>query len=70
MGSSFWGQVEQFPVPIPFQEAIESLHEAGLAVGIGLSDVLHVGADEDQAAGAAFAFADRNPGRGRTPTPT
>ena len=56
------GQVEQFPVPIPFQEAIESLHEAGLEVGIGLGDVLHVGADEDQAAGAAFAFADRNPG--------
>ena len=33
-----------------------------LRVGIGLGDVLHVGADEDQTAGAAFAFADRNPG--------
>ena len=31
-------QVEQFPVPIPLQEAIESLHEAGLTVGIGLGD--------------------------------
>ena len=34
----------------------------GLAVGIGLGDVLHVGADEDQAAGATFAFAGGNPG--------
>ena len=37
-----------FPVPIPLQEAIEFLHEAGLAAGIGLGDVLHVRADEDQ----------------------
>ena len=29
----FEGQIEQFPVPIPFQEAIESLHEAVLASG-------------------------------------
>ena len=38
-------KVEQFPVPIPLQEAIESLHEAGLAVGIGLglSVVIRVG---------------------------
>ena len=31
-------------------------------VGIGLGDVLHVGADKDQTAGAALAFADRDPG--------
>ena len=31
-------------------------------MGVGLGDVLDVGADEDQAAGAALAFADRNPG--------
>ena len=29
---------------------------------MGLGDVLHVGADEDQTAGAALAVADRNPG--------
>ena len=34
---------------------MESLHEAGLAVGIGLGDVLHVRADEDQAAGAGYS---------------
>ena len=56
LDTSLRGQVEQFPVPIA------SLHEVGLAVGIGLGDVLYVGADEDQAAGAAFAFADRNAG--------
>ncbi len=53
MGHLLRGQVEQFPVPIPFQEAIESLHETGLVVGIGLGDALHVGADKDQTAGAA-----------------
>ena len=56
MNSPLLGQIEQFPIPIPFQEAIESLHEAGLAIGIGLDDVLHVGADEDQAAGMAERF--------------
>ena len=56
------GQVEQFAVPIPFQETIESLHEAGLALRVGLGDVLHVGADEDQTPCTAFAFTDRNPG--------
>ena len=56
------GQVEQFPVTVPFQEAIESLYDAGLEVRICLDDVLHVGADEDQTAGAALAVADRNPG--------
>ena len=47
----FWSHPEQFAVSIPFQEAIESLQEAGLTVGIGLGDVLQVGADKDQAAG-------------------
>ena len=40
----------------------EFLHEAVLAVGVGLGDVLHVGADEDQAAGAALAFAGGDAG--------
>ena len=63
LGVRFTGvQAEQFPIPVALQEAIESLHEAGLAVGIGLGDVLHVGPDEDQTAGAAFAFAGGNPG--------
>ena len=56
------GQTEQFAVPIPFQKAIEFLHKVGLAVGIGLGDVLHVGADEDQTAGAALAFAGGDAG--------
>ena len=55
-------QIKQFAVPIPFQEAIESLHKAVLTVGIGLGDVLHVGADEDQATGAALAFAGGDTG--------
>ena len=54
-------QTEQFPVPFPFQKAIESLHEAGLAVGIGLGDVFHVGADENQASGAALAVGGADP---------
>ena len=33
-------------------------------MGIGLGDVLKVGAHEDQAAGAPFAFADRDAGLG------
>ena len=47
---------EQFAVLIPFQKAIESLHKAVLAVGIGLGDVLHVGADKDQTAGMELAI--------------
>ena len=48
----------------PFQEYIKPLHEAGLEVGIGLGDVLHVGADEDQTAGAALAFGGGDAGLG------
>ena len=55
-------QTEQFAVPFPFQKAIESLHEAGLAVGIGLGDVFHVGTDENQASGAALAVGGADPG--------
>ena len=55
-------QTEQFAVPFPFQKAIESLHEAGLAVGITLGGVFHVGADENQASGAALAVGGADPG--------
>ena len=55
-------QTEQFAVPFPFQKAIESLHEAGLAVGITLGDVFHVGTDENQASGAALAVVGADPG--------
>ena len=55
-------QPKQFPVPIPFQEAIEFFHEPGLALQIVLGDVLEVAAHEDQAAGAALAFADGDTG--------
>ena len=50
------GQIEQFSIPIPFQEYIESLDEAISLVGIVAGDVLQVGAHEDQAAGAALAL--------------
>ena len=49
---------------IPFQEFIESLHETVERVGIGLGDVIDVGANEDQAAGTALAFGGGNPGLG------
>ena len=55
------GQVEQFAVPVPFQKAIEFLHETGLAVGITLDDVFHVGTDENQASGAALAVVGADP---------
>ena len=59
-----WCEVEQSPVLVALEEYIESLHEAGLAVGIGLGDVLEVGTHEDQAAGAALAFGGGDAGLG------
>ena len=56
------GEIEQSPVPIPFQEVIEAPHEAFAGVGIGLGDVLQVAAHEDQATGAALAFSGGDAG--------
>ena len=49
------GQVEYCPVLVALEEAIEPLQEPVVLGGVGLRAVLDVGADEDQAAGAAFA---------------
>ena len=54
---------EQFTVTIPLQKAIKSFHQARLALGIILSDVLQVGAHENQA-GAALT----PPAKGKTKT--
>ena len=48
-------QVEYCPVLVALEEAIEPLQEPVVLGGVGLRAVLDVGADEDQAAGAAFA---------------
>ena len=57
-------QVEQGPVLGPLQETIESFHEAISLDGIVASEVLEVGAHEDQAACAALAFGGGDPGLG------
>ena len=44
MGSPPRGQVEQFPITVPFQELIESLHETGHRNRVVLGDVLQVAA--------------------------
>ena len=46
------GQTEEFSIAIPFQEYIEPLQEAIPLGWILAGDVLEVGAQEDQAAGA------------------
>ena len=58
------GQVEEFSIPIPFQEYIEPLHEAIPLAGIVAGDVLQVGAQEDQASGALLAFGGGDSGLG------
>ena len=62
MGSLLRGQVEEFPVAIPFQETIEFFHEPGLALRIVLGDVLEVTAHEDQAPGTELAFGGSDAG--------
>ena len=57
-------QVEQGAVLAPLQETIESFHEAISLGGIVASEVLEVGAHEDQAACAALAFGGGDPGLG------
>ena len=59
-----WGQIEEFPIAVPFQEYRKSLHEAISLAGIVAGDVLEVGAPEDQTAGAALAFGGGNAGLG------
>ena len=49
------GEIEQGPVLVALEEAIELVDEPVVLGGIGLRAVLDVGADENQAAGAAFA---------------
>ena len=48
-------QVEQSPVLVALEEFIESLHETLSGNRFDLADAVDVGADQDQAAGAAFA---------------
>ena len=57
-----WGQIEELSIQLPLQEYIKPLHEAILLIGIVAGDVLQVGADEDQPAGAALAFGGGDPG--------
>ena len=64
IGCLLLGQGEQFAVAVPFQEAIESLHEAFALIGIAAGDVLKVGAEKDQAAGTALAFGGGDAGLG------
>ena len=49
--SLFLGQIKSFS--IPFKEYTKACHEAISLVGIGLDDVLQIGAHEDQVSGAA-----------------
>ena len=57
-------QVEQSPVLVALEEFIEPLHEALPGNRFGLADAVDVGADQDQAAGAAFAVGGGDAGRG------
>ena len=43
------------PVLVALQELIEALHEPGHEHRVGLADAVDVGAEQDQAAGAALA---------------
>ena len=54
--SRAWGQVEQFPVAVPFQELIEALADPFHGNRVVLDDVIQVASQEDQAAGPALAF--------------
>ena len=49
-------QVEQGPIAIPFQKTIEIFPESISPGGIVASEVLQIGAHEDQAACATLAF--------------
>ena len=50
-----WRQVEQGPVLVALQELIEALYEPRHGRRVGLADAVDVGAQENQAAGAALA---------------
>ena len=57
-------EVEQGPVLVALEEAIEALHEPGVRRRVGLRGVLDVGADQDQAASAALAVGGGEAGLG------
>ena len=63
-GGGLGRQIEQRPIAVPFQKAIEPLQEAIPLGGILASDVFEVGAQEDQAAGALLAFGGTEAGLG------
>ena len=54
-------QVEQCPVLVALEELIKALHEPGPVHRVGLADAVDVGADQDQAAGAALAVGGGDP---------
>ena len=55
---------EQCPVPVVLQGLIEARHDFRLQCGIGVHAAVEVGADQDQAAGAAFAVGGGDAGLG------
>ena len=60
----FWRQVKQSPVLVALEEFIESLHEPLHGLRVGLADAVDIGADQDQAAGAALAVGGGEAGLG------
>ena len=58
------GEIEQGPVLVALKEAIEPLQEPVVLGGVGLRRVFNVGADENKAAGAAFAVGGGEAGLG------
>ena len=59
-----WREVEQCPVLVALEELIEALPEPRHGYRVGLADAVDVGADQDQAAGAALAVGGGEAGLG------
>ena len=57
-------QVEQCPVLVALEELIEALYEPRHGRRVGLANAVDVGADQDQAAGAALAVGGGEAGLG------
>ena len=57
-------KVEQGPVLVALEELIKALHEPGHGRRVGLADTVDVGADQNQAAGAALAVGGGEAGLG------
>lgn len=51
-----WRKVEQHPVTVAGQESVEALEQASLGCEVLIGEAFHVGADKDEAAGAALTF--------------